>query len=313
MSAKSSRKEHVGKRSFPSMLGNVHKSTDENAHSRHIPYVGGQALIEGVMMKTPTEVSMAARTRKGIITKKEHHESITAKNKFLGLPVIRGFVFLIEMLVIGFKALTWSAEQQNPEEGKLGPWELAGTIVFAVVLTVGIFVVAPYYLAKIFIKQPDVWFNLLDGVFRLVLFLLYILVIGLMPDVRRTFQYHGAEHKAVFCYEAKLPLTVKNVQKFKTMHPRCGTSLLIFVIALSIVLFSFIRFPQWYFNIPLRIVIVPVIAGISYEILKLSARFKKNPLFWLIMQPGLWVQKITTKEPTNKQVEVAIAALKKVT
>jgi uncharacterized protein YqhQ len=278
-------------------------------------YVGGQALIEGVMMKTPNWVGAAARTPSGkIVTTRKRHKSLTDKSIFLRLPFVRGIIFLGEMMVIGLKMLNWSANQQatNKEE-KLTAWETSIALMLSLGLTIVLFVIAPYYLARIFTTTRAVLFNLIDGAFRVLIFICYLWLIGLFKDVKRMYQYHGAEHMTVHCHEAGYKLTPENVRKYSPVHPRCGTSLLMFVIIASILLFSVVRDPRWFINVPLRIVLIPVIAGISYELLKLSARWPNFILFRIIMQPGLWAQKITTKKPHKDQIEVAIAALKQVT
>ncbi len=278
-------------------------------------YVGGQALIEGVMMKTPNWVGAAARTPSGkIVTVKKRYGSLTQKSWVLRLPFVRGIIFLGEMMVLGIKMLNWSADQQaEKKEEKLSGWETATAMLFSFALAIALFVVAPYYLARFFTETRDIVFNLIDGLFRIIIFVLYLWLIGLFKDVKRLYQYHGAEHMSVHCKEHGLALTPENVKKFSPVHSRCGTSLLMFVIVISILLFSVIHDPRWYVNVPIRILLIPVVAGISYELLKLSARFPNNPLLWILMQPGLWAQKITTKKPHKDQIEVAIAALKKVT
>ncbi len=277
-------------------------------------YVGGQALIEGVMMKTPNWVGAAARTPKGKIVKvRKRHVSLTQKSWILRLPIVRGVIFLGEMMAIGMKMLNWSANQQAEEEEKLSFWQAGLAILFSLALAVTIFVIAPYYLARFFTETRGIAFNLIDGAFRVLIFLGYIWLIGLFKDIRRMYQYHGAEHMTVHCMEHGLALTPENVRKYSTVHSRCGTSLLMFVIIVSILLFSLIHSPRWYVNVPVRILLIPVIAGVSYELLKLSARFPNNIILKALMQPGLWAQKITTKKPDKKQVEVAIAAMKQVT
>ncbi len=270
--------------------------------------LGGQALIEGVMIKAPDNISIAVRLpNKKIRTKKDKFISATQRHKLLNLPFVRGVIHLFEMMVVGIKALTWSANQQGEEE-ELGPKEWAITFSMAILLTIGLFVLLPYYAAKFFYDPHTVRFGFLDGIIRLLVFLAYLFAIGFMADVRRMFQYHGAEHMAVHCYEHKLPLQVSNVRKFPPEHPRCGTSLLIFVVGVSIVLFSVIRTEHWYYNLPARVVLIPVIAGISYELLKFSAKY--SWLKWL-SYPGIWTQKLTTRKPDAKQIEVAIAAVNK--
>lgn len=279
-----------------------------------VQYVGGQALIEGVMMKSKDKVAFAARKPNGkIVVKKINYSSLTEKNKLLRLPFVRGIIFLFEMLVLGMKAMTWSADQQGEEEQEqLSKKELVLTIFASIGLTVLFFVALPYLFTKLFVKDVNFLFNLVDGFFRLVVFLAYVIIIGLFSDVKRIFQYHGAEHKAVHCHEAKKKLIVKNVQEFTTLHPRCGTSLIIFIIVVSIFLFSLIKTNIWYYNILLRIVIVPLIGGVGYEITKLSAKYSNSKFLQFLIKPGLWTQKLTTREPDDKQVEVAIRALKEV-
>ncbi len=277
------------------------------------PVIGGQAVIEGVMMRGSSSIATAVRKPDGsIVVEKQIHTSITEKYRILKFPVVRGVVFLFEMMIVGLSTLNWSANQQLKQEEQLSSKGMAATVAFSMVLALGLFVGLPYLLTRFITGEHNLTFNLIDGGFRLGIFLAYLGGISFMKDVKRLFQYHGAEHKAVNCYEAGLPLTVKNVQKFKTIHPRCGTSLIVFVIAVSIVLFSLIRTNLWYVNIGARIVIIPLIAGLSYELLKLGARFYSNVVVRALVQPGLWVQGITTKQPDDKQVEVSINALKAV-
>jgi len=270
--------------------------------------LGGQALIEGVMIKAPDNVSMAARLPdKSIKVVRKKHVGLAQRYRILGLPLMRGVISLFEMMVIGVRALTWSANQQGEEE-ELGPIEWVITFGLALALTIGLFVLLPYYGAKWSFGEESLWFGFAEGIIRLLIFLLYLVLIGRMADVRRMFEYHGAEHMAVHCYEHKLPLTVKNVAKFPPEHPRCGTNLLFLVIVVSILLFSLVKVDGWHWNIVARILLIPVVAGIAYEILKLSARVKW--LSWMAM-PGIWVQKLTTRKPKADQIEVAIAAVEK--
>lgn len=275
--------------------------------------LGGQAVIEGVMIRAPKHVSIAVRKEdKSIHVQKKKYISLVDKYRILKLPIIRGIINLFEMLILGMKALTYSAEQATGEEDKITALEMFITVALAIIFVVLIFIVAPYYLAKLLQVENRILFNIVDGIFRLILFFIYLILISLMKDIRILYQYHGAEHKTVHCYEAKKALTCANVKKYSTLHPRCGTSFLVIVLAISIVLFSLIKDPRWYVNIPFRILLIPVIAGVSYEILKIAAKFEHNPIAKIIITPGLWVQKLTTREPTKKQIEVAIAAVKKV-
>ena len=228
------------------------------------------------------------------------------------IPIIRGAVFLIDMVIVGIEALTWSANSQQGTDEQLKTSELVSTLVISFVGALVLFVGIPYGVSRLFSTPDTLGFHIIDGVARLVMFIAYIVIIGRMKEIQRVYQYHGAEHKSVYCYEAKKPLTVKNVQKFPTEHPRCGTTFLVIVVAVSIVIFTLVRMPEWYWNIGMRILLVPVIAGISYEILKLGGKYPKNPLLKLLIIPGLWAQSLTTRQPDDKQVEVAIASLKKV-
>lgn len=288
--------------------------------------IGGQAVIEGVMMRGLGYYVVAVRKNKKIITKK----GLIKKKKynFLKLPFIRGFVNLVEMLIIGMKSLMWSARQATPTQEKVGKNELVFTILISILFVILFFMALPYFLTS-FIgfseEKKPILFNIIDGIIRIFIFLSYIILISFIKDVKTLFQYHGAEHKAIHCYEKDKKLDLRNVKKFTTLHPRCGTSFLLIVFVMSVIVFSLLpsiillyypHFSNW--NIwlrkgilfPMRILLVPVIAGISYELLKVSDKHQKNPLFKLISMPGLWLQKITTKEPNNKQIEVAIASLK---
>ncbi len=272
--------------------------------------VGGQAVIEGVMMKSPTKYSTAVRLENGKIRiQTENFNSVVKKHPKLNIPIIRGIFYLFEMLIIGMKTLSWSANQQSEGE-EISNTEIGITIAVSILLSLGIFVVAPFFVTKLFTSDNGMRFNLIDGGLRLVFFLVYVGIVGLFSDIRRVFQYHGAEHKAVNCNEKGMKLTVENVAKCSTLHPRCGTSFLVWVIMISIVLFSFITSPQWYIKLLSRIILIPLIAGISFELLKISAKLKDHPAIRIAVYPGLWVQKLTTREPDEKQIEVAIAAMK---
>jgi uncharacterized protein YqhQ len=276
--------------------------------------IGGQAVIEGVMMKSNKKYCVAVRCNDGKIKlKTQSFKSITAKHKFLGLPFIRGIFVLIETLVLGIKTLTYSANVVAQEDGEeISMLSLFFTILFSIFFGVALFVLLPLFLAN-FIAKGGILFNVADGVLRLIVFFIYVIGISFFKDVRRVFQYHGAEHKAVNCYDAKLKLTLENVKKKSTIHPRCGTSFLMIVLLISIAVFSFIPAETLVAKFLVRIVFLPIIAGCSYEFLKLSDRFRKSKIIWLISLPGLVVQRITTKEPDEEQIEVAIEALKEVT
>ncbi len=222
-------------------------------------------------------------------------------------------VSLVESLVLGIRSLSYSAQMAGEEDEQLSDKELAGTIIFALCMAVVLFVAIPTGAAKFFhtITEDPVFLNLMEGALRLGIFLAYIWGISRMKDIRRVFQYHGAEHKTIHAYEAGLPLTVENVQKFSTLHPRCGTAFLLIVMLVSIVVFAFLGWPDLWLRILSRVVLLPVVAGISYEIIRFSGR-SKNSFVHMATLPGLWLQKITTNQPDDDMVEVAIESLKAV-
>jgi uncharacterized protein YqhQ len=275
--------------------------------------VGGQAVIEGVLMKNNDKIAIAVRKpNKKISLKKERMRSVTKRVKFLGWPFFRGTVNLIEMLVIGIKALNYSAnESLGEKEEKITKTEFVITTIVALAFAVGLFILLPLYLTKV-TRTEGVIFNVIDGLIRVVIFILYILAISFMKDVRRLFEYHGAEHKTVNCYEAGKKITVANVKKYTTLHRRCGTTFLLIVLVVSIIVFSLIVTDSFWIKFLGRIVLLPVIAGIGYELLKLGARFPKNFFLNILVWPGLGLQKMTTREPDRKQIEVAIKAFKAV-
>jgi uncharacterized protein YqhQ len=276
--------------------------------------VGGQAVIEGVMMRGPKLVATAVREPSGRITvKTEPVNSIGDRYPILKKPLLRGVVSLVESLVLGIKTLSYSAQMAGDEDEQLSNRELAGTIVFALVVAVVLFIVIPTGAARLFhnITEDPVFLNLMEGLLRLVIFLAYIYGISLMKDIRRVFQYHGAEHKTIHAYEAGGPLTVENVQRFSTLHPRCGTAFLLVVMVVSIFVFAFLGWPDLWLRILSRVVLLPVVAGISYEIIRFAGR-TKNPLVHTAILPGLWLQKITTNPPADEMVEVAIQSLEAV-
>ena len=262
------------------------------------------------MMKSREAMAVAVRKGKSIKIKKE---KLRSRKKVAKIPFARGVVELYDVLILGIKALLWSADVAAGEEEKLSTTEIVLTLLFSLAATIVIFIIIPFFLTKLLASQETFAFALIDGVFRVGAFLLYVVAIGFMKDVRRLFQYHGAEHKTIYCYENRKKLIPRNVRPFPRLHPRCGTSFIIIVAIISIFVFSLIRSPSILVGIGARVVLLPVIAGIGYEVLRFSAKHSKNFLMKLVIQPGLWVQLLTTKEPTTKQIEVAIAALKGVT
>jgi uncharacterized protein YqhQ len=332
--------------------------------------VGGQAVIEGVMMRSPNAYAVAVRKPNGEITvKSEPLPPLSSKYPALKLPVFRGAVTLIHSMALGIKALNFSATVSMEEEGEptgeteaaakqeVAPPSIAsakqaaksnksasvaalGSIVFALVFNVLLFIVLPLLLTNMlfvylgggtleatsasgawyadawaWIKaalhpvRPSISFNLVDGLIRMTFFLIMIFSFSLLRDIRRVFEYHGAEHKVVYTWEAGEELTVENARRKQRQHPRCGTSFLMVVMLVSIVAFSVVKFDSLFLNFLVRVSLIPVIAGVSYEIIRASARSRAQWFFSVITRPGLWLQNITTQEPDDSQLEVAIFAL----
>lgn len=280
--------------------------------------IGGQAVIEGVMMRSPRAWTVAVRSPgKEILLKRN---DLAELPKHLSKPVIRGFVALVQALVIGIKALSFSAEKAAAdEEEKPSSFSMGIAVLISFVLGLGIFLFLPLYCTKLMgkafesINGNQMLFNLVDGIIRIIFFIVYILLINTSRDIRRVFQYHGAEHKAVHAYEAGVELTPENVEGYSILHPRCGTSFLLIVMILSILVFSFIP-KEWSFvwKFLSRIFLVPLIAGVSYEFIKLSSKKINNPFIRVMTMPGLYLQRLTTRVPSQDQIEVAIEALKAV-
>ncbi len=276
--------------------------------------VGGQAVIEGVMMRGPKDVATAVRDPNGRIQVETHPvSSIADRYPILKKPMLRGTVSLVESLVLGLRSLSYSAKMAGDEDEQLTDKEMAGTIIFALVLASILFIAIPTGAAKFFhfITDDPVFLNLMEGFLRLTIFLAYIGGISRMKDIRRVFQYHGAEHKTIHCYEAGLPLTVANVQRFSRLHPRCGTNFLLIVMLVSIFVYAFLGWPSLIERIVSRILLLPVVAGISYELIRFAGR-TTNPVALKLIKPGLWLQYLTTRPPQDDMVEVAIESLKAV-
>jgi uncharacterized protein YqhQ len=291
--------------------------------------VGGQALIEGVMMRSPGAYGVAVRRPDGSIAfQRGKVASLAKRYPFLKLPVLRGVAVLFQSLALGIRSLNFSAEQAMPEtekkaedakaagdSGDKSNWAIAGSMAVGLGLGAVVFLLVPLWLTRLsetylFGSLSSLAFNLVDGALRALFFLAYIFLISRMKDIHRVFQYHGAEHKVVFAWEKQVPLTVENARAQSRLHPRCGTSFLLFVLLVSILVFSFIPktlpFLVMYGG---RLLLVPVIAGLSYEVLRFTAKHQAAPLFALLVAPGLALQRITTQEPTDDMLEVAIAAL----
>jgi uncharacterized protein YqhQ len=287
---------------------------NEKPHPEDI--AGGQAIIEGVMMRHGNKIAAAVRKPdKEIAIQEQYYVPLTKRYKCLGLAFIRGSVTLLEMMVIGMKCLMYSAELALTENDvKPKKWEMAISVIIGLGTAIFLFVVVPAYcfsVLKSFISST-ILLNIVEGFIRLGIFLCFLGTTLLMEDMRRVFMYHGAEHKTVFAWENGQELTVENIKKFSTRHPRCGTSFVLVVMITAILIFSLLGRPDFVHRVFYKLLLLPVIAGISYEIIRFTGR--KRDLKWvqILSWPGLLLQKITTKEPTDDQIETAIAAMKKV-
>ena len=281
-----------------------------------MPPVGGQAVIEGVMMQNGDRIAVAVRRESdGRIIVRD----LPARFRFKrlgGIPFVRGLFRLFDMLSLGIRALNLSARVAFPEEEQLGKGGTTLTFVLALLIAVGGFVVLPLYLTNTmgWLRMGNsVIFNLVEGLIRITFFLIYLVVISRMKEIRRIFQYHGAEHKSVHTYEAGEELTVENVQRHITLHPRCGTAFLMIVLVIGILVFSIAGNPALWLKILSRLLLLPVVAGVSYEALRFSGGNTDRLWVRILTKPGLWLQRLTTAEPTDDMVEVAIASLRRVT
>ncbi len=282
--------------------------------------VGGQAVLEGVMMRSPSSWAVAVRKPDGAIAAVcQPISSPMAKRWIYRLPVIRGVIALGESLAIGFRALAISAQYAAQEEGDDGEvkTELSrGQLIFAFAISIGfavmLFKVGPALItSRIGFKSTGA-FVIVEGLIRVAIFILYLSLISLLPDLRRVFQYHAAEHKAINAYEAGEELTPERVQRFSLIHPRCGTAFLLWVMVIAIFVFAFFGRPPWYWLIATRILLLPVIAGIAYELIRFAGKHQDNTYLMAMLAPGLWLQRLTTRQPTLDQIEVSIQALKDV-
>ena len=288
--------------------------------------VGGQAVIEGVMMRGSDGIATAVRTEQGeIVVEKNEYTSYTKKNKFVGLPIIRGFIALIESLIIGVKTLNYSAsffEEEGEPSGldkviqkmfkeKSNDVIMGISLIISLALSVGLFFILPTLVANLFSKLGvnTMGMNIVEGIIRVLIFLLYVYLIGKMEDIKRVYEYHGAEHKTIFCYESDIELTPENASKFGRLHPRCGTNFLFLVMIVSIIVFSLTGWNSIGERIMYRIILLPLISGVSYEIIRWMGK-SKSDLAKILSYPGLKLQNLTTREPDLSQLEVAIKALK---
>ena len=282
--------------------------------------IGGQAVLEGVMMRGPSAWSVAVRKPDGEIAEVNRPiSSFLLKHRWARLPVIRGVFALGESLAIGFRALAISANYAAQEEGEDGEvqTELSrGQLLFAFGIAIGfallLFKVSPALITNWLPIESTTWFVVIEGLIRVFIFILYLVLVGFMPDLRRVFQYHAAEHKAINAYEAGDPLEPEVVQRHSLIHVRCGTAFLLYVMVIAIFVFAFVGQPGWFWLIASRILLLPVIAGIAYEVIRFAGKHPTNPILRTILAPGLWLQRLTTRAPSLDQIEVSIRALHEV-
>lgn len=300
-------------------------------NKQHITSIGGSAIMEGVMMRGPKDIASAVRKSDGeIVIDKRPISSLVTKYKVNKIPIVRGVFAFFDSMICSMRALMWSAEffdieDDSQEESKFDKWleEKCGdklkdyviyfSVFVAVIFSVGLFFVLPTLITGLVgkILKNSVVLSLIEGVVRIAIFLGYIIAVSQMEEIKRVFQYHGAEHKTIFCYEAGLELTPENARSMSRLHPRCGTSFLVFVMIISIILFSFLSWDNIFVRIGTRLLMLPVVAGLSYEIIRWAGR-SQNKIVQFISKPGMALQRITTREPDDSQLEVAIASMKAV-
>lgn len=311
------------------------------AKEEHITSIGGQAVMEGVMMRGPYKTVVAVRKPDGEITKKVENNGTKTRNKFFKLPIVRGCVSFIDSLVIGMKALMFSAEfvdieeEEDEKQSKFDKWledklgdKIKDVVIYfaiflSIVFSVALFILLPSLLSSLVESIPAIkgitstqtFTSLFEGVLRMAIFLGYMMLISRMKDIQRVFEYHGAEHKTIACYEGGEELTVENVKKYTRFHPRCGTSFLLFVMIISIIIYAFlprfdgyIRIVSILLRMSTRILCLPLVAGLSFEVIKWAGR-SKNRFVCALSKPGLWLQRLTTREPDESQIEVAIESM----
>lgn len=295
----------------------------------HITSIGGSAVMEGVMMRGPKEIATAVRKPDGEIElDKRPVSSLVTKYHVNKIPVVRGVFSFFDSMICSVRALMWSAEfvdLEDDTESKFDKWltekfgdKVKDIVIYfslfaALVFSVGLFFILPNLITGLFAKfiKSNALKTLTEGIIRIAIFLGYVILVSQTEDIKRVFQYHGAEHKTIFCYERGLELTVENARSMPRLHPRCGTSFLVFVMIISIVLFSFISWDNMWTRLGLRILLLPVVAGISYEIIRWAGR-SKSAFVCTLSKSGMWLQKITTREPDDSQLEVAICSMKAV-
>ena len=282
--------------------------------------IGGQAVLEGVMMRSPSSWAVAVRKQNGEIAQVVRDiASPMARNRLFRLPVVRGVIALGESLAIGFRALAISANyaaQEEDDDGEVTTEISRGQIIFSFTIAIGfalmLFKVGPALITNWLPIDTTGVFVIVEGLVRVTIFIAYLALVSLLPDLRRVFQYHAAEHKAINALEAGEELTPENVQRYSLIHPRCGTAFLLWVMVIGIFVFAFVGQPAWYWLIVSRILLLPVIAGIAYELIRFAGRHSDNRALMTLLAPGLWLQRLTTREPTLDQIEVSISALHEV-
>lgn len=293
---------------------------------KKITSIGGQAIIEGVMMRGPHKIAMAVRKPDGeiIVEEKENKK----RNVIPKIPIVRGLFAFFESMIIGVQALMFSANFYDLDDGtekkkndkdekqEISSWMMYLSVFFSLIISIGMFILLPNFVSSLIVPNKEanvVLYNLIESILRISIFIVYLLLVSKMKDIKRVFEYHGAEHKSIFCYEAGEELNVENVKKQSRFHPRCGTSFLLFVMIISIIVFSLIgRHPNMFVNMGLRLLLLPLVAGISYEVIKFAGRNADNKWISWLNKPGMWLQHLTTMEPDDSQIEVAIASLKAV-
>ena len=304
---------------------------NNNISCSHKTSIGGQAVIEGVMMRGPEKIATAVRKADGeIVMDIKPVNSFVVKHKLHKIPLLRGVLSFVESMVTGVKCLMFSADQVELDDGseemsKFEKWlddklgdkikdiAIYFSVIVAMCFSIGLFMLLPTAIAGIFklwIKAP-IALNLIEGLIKMIIFLVYLWAVSKMSDIKRVFEYHGAEHKTIAAYEAGEDLTPENAMKYTRLHPRCGTSFLLIVMVISILMFSLLTWKTLWIRILYRLLLLPVVAGLSYEVIKLAGRHP-NGVVGILTKPGLWLQKITTREPDMEQLEVAIAAMKAV-
>jgi uncharacterized protein YqhQ len=282
--------------------------------------IGGQAVIEGVMMRSPNSMAIAVRKPNGeIVVKREKLDFFSEKKFFSKLPLIRGVINLLSALILGMKALNFSANQSLGEEKEVSSWTMGLTFTFALCFGIFLFFLIPLFLTRWLrfaipmVSTSGILFNLVDGIIRLMIFLAYLWAISFFKEIRRIFQYHGAEHKSIFAFESGEVLMADRVKGFSYLHPRCGTSFLLIVMVVSILVFALIpHHLSFGYKVASRVVFIPLIAGLAYEIIRFADKKRERKSMQVFIKPGLWLQRMTAREPSEDQIEVALRALREV-